>query len=137
MSESDFEIDDYRLSHSREALGQKEVGVLPQPRPGERYLAGRIPMGWIERACALPGKALHVSIWLWHRARMKKRNPVTLNQSRMEHLGVKRHAASRALRQLEDAGLVSVERGQGRNPVVTILDHHGQIRGSTAGEETG
>ena len=136
MAEFDFDIDDYRLSPSREAPGQRKDGVLPQPRPGERYLAGRIPRGWIERACCLPGKALHVSIWLWHLARMKKRNPVSLNQSRMEHLGVKRHAAGRALRQLEEAGLVSVNRGQGRNPLVTILDHR-QFRGSTAGEWSG
>jgi hypothetical protein len=40
---------------------------------------------------------------------------------KLECLGVLRHAAYRALRNLQKAGLIEVQRHVGRLPVVTIL----------------
>jgi hypothetical protein len=48
------------------------------------------------------------------------RNPVKLSSSRLRRIGLKSQTRHRALRQLEAAGVVSVERiGQGMSPWVT------------------
>jgi hypothetical protein len=50
------------------------------------------------------------------------RNPVKLCSARMNAAGINRHARLRALRQLEEAGTVRVERrGKGRSPWVLHL----------------
>ena len=50
------------------------------------------------------------------------RNPVKLSSARMNAAGLNRHSRLRALRQLETAGVVRVERhGRGRSPWVLHL----------------
>jgi DNA-binding transcriptional ArsR family regulator len=59
---------------------------------------------------------------LWFLAGIKRHGTVALASSVLEDLGVSRYSEYRALRELEDAGLITVDRRTGRNPVVTILD---------------
>ena len=98
---------------------------LPRPRRGERFLKGPIPMSWLGIAARQPGKALHVAIMLWHLAGIQRGGRVSLSLSRMDVLGIKRTSASRGLKALETAGLVSVVRHPGRRPQVTILPTDG------------
>jgi hypothetical protein len=70
---------------------------------------------------ALPGKALHVAIQIWHEVGFIKSSEVSISMTGMTRMGVSRWAASRGLEALEKAGLVSVVRHPGRKPVVTIL----------------
>lgn len=94
----------------------------PRPKRGELYLGGPIPWAWIRLAAGLPGQALAVGLALWLKARLAKSAEVGFSLSRSEELvGVKRDAASRGLDALERAGLISVVRGPGRMPRVTIL----------------
>lgn len=67
---------------------------------------------------ALPGRALHVAIWLHLWAGILKSNVVPVSLSRVP--GVPRMTAARGLAALERARLVSVDRRLGRQPVVTI-----------------
>ena len=96
------------------------------PRVGssDMFLSGKIPWNWVSACGRLPGKALHVgmSLWLWKG--IKKSTTVKLSVKRLEELGVLRHSAYRALKLMEERGLVSVERHRGRSPVVTLLDPH-------------
>ena len=46
---------------------------------------------------------------------------VRLANSEMEALGVDRNAKSRALKQLQKIGLVSIRQDQGKIPVVTLI----------------
>jgi hypothetical protein len=96
----------------------------PRHKQGERFLKGPIPWTWLSRAAQAQerGKALHVGNALWFLAGVKRKRTVTLSSRPLRELGVKRHAVYRALRALEKAGLVSVERHPGRQPVVTILE---------------
>ena len=86
-----------------------------------RFLKGPIPLNWLEKAGALPGKSLHVGICLWFLRGVSKSYEVKLSGKLLRSLGVKRNAGYRGLRNLEFAGLVSVARHRGRLPVVTIL----------------
>lgn len=94
----------------------------PQHQKGERFLKGPIPWHWLCQAAPLKGKALAVAIALWHLAGMTGNNAtVKLGQKTLRQLGIKRTTGYRALRLLETAGLVRVQRSRGRLPIVTIL----------------
>jgi DNA-binding transcriptional ArsR family regulator len=94
----------------------------PRHREGERFLKGPIPWQWLCSASRLPGKALHVAIALWHLAGMTGSETVRLATSVLKPLGVSRYSGYRALRALEEAGLIAVTRRRGRNPIVRLLD---------------
>ena len=85
------------------------------------FIKGPIPLGWITKAAGVEGKTLHVAIALWFLKGLKRSRKVALSQSTLRLFGVRRQASYRALCRLENAGLVSVVRHPGRNPIVTIL----------------
>ena len=84
---------------------------------------GPIPWAWLQRAGQQPGKALHVAVFLWRLALMNKTNQVAVDVRALESLGVKRHAASRALKALHGAGLIRAMQHSGRKPRVTLLPY--------------
>jgi hypothetical protein len=93
----------------------------PRPRQRERFLKGPIPWPWLERAGALPGKALHVAIRLWHEVGLTRTSKVSISMTGMERMGISRFAATRGLAALEGAGLVSVVRHAGRKAQVVVV----------------
>ncbi len=95
---------------------------VPLPSPTDKYLAGPIPLEWLEAAGREAGHALHVGIALWHQARLTGTAVVTSPKAFLDGMGVNRWAVSRALMALERAGLVSVVRCVGRKPVITLRD---------------
>lgn len=84
------------------------------------FVRGPIPWDWIQRAANLRGRALDVGIALWYMDGFERTGTVKSQPSVIRELGVDRHAEYRALRALEKAGLVSVQRKRGAAPVVTI-----------------
>ncbi len=85
-----------------------------------RFLKGPIPWAWLTEAAKLPGHVLHIALALWFRAGVTRSETVVLTTMLLKELGVDRHAKYRALRQLEQAGLVSVAHQHGKNPHVTL-----------------
>lgn len=106
-------------------LGRVELARLQarerqrHARP-HRFLKGPVPWPWLARAAALPGRALAVSVVLWHYAGMARTRTVALNLSRLP-LAIERSTASRGLSALERVGLVRVQRLPGHKLLVTIL----------------
>jgi DNA-binding transcriptional ArsR family regulator len=84
------------------------------------FLKGPVPWPWIVAAAALPGKALLVGLCLWRLSGAMKSRTVGLGNADLMHVGIDRAAKSRALSELERAGLVEVERKPGRFPSVTL-----------------
>jgi DNA-binding FadR family transcriptional regulator len=78
-------------------------------------------MPWVSRAARAPGKALHVALAIWHQKSLRRGGIVTINLSGLEEFGLSRDAARRGLQALEQEGLVSVHRVQGRKASVTVL----------------
>jgi hypothetical protein len=102
--------------------------AIPPSRPRtthrrlrDPFLRGPVPMLWLNAAARLPGKALHVGIRLWFLCGLTSSRRVQLSLSQMQELGFDRKTAARGLLALQLAGLVEVERHQGRNPRVTIM----------------
>src|SRR5262249_313238 len=99
---------------------------LPRPEKGERFLSGPIPMGWIEQAAPLPGRAWHLACALWFESlcHFGKVKPATVQPTRrtLQRFGLASEKTYyRALEKLERAGLVRVEAQRGKRPLVTIL----------------
>jgi hypothetical protein len=90
------------------------------------FLRGPIPLGWLAKAAALPGKTLNVAVALWWRQGMARGKPFKLTQSALKYLNVERDAASAGLVRLELAGLIQVERRPGQRPTISILVSAGE-----------
>lgn len=78
-------------------------------------------MEWLEAAGRLPGKALHVGVFLWFKAGVTKSMTLKPTYEELERSGVLQDAFRRAITRLEEAELVTVDKGPGRKPRVTIL----------------
>jgi hypothetical protein len=95
--------------------------TCPSPYQG-RFVRGPLPLIWLQEASKCPGKGLHVSIALWYLAGLTRSlDRLKCSYSLLRDFGVNRHSAYRALRQLESANLVSIIRGHGRCPRVSLL----------------
>lgn len=94
----------------------------PRHRKGEEFLKGPIPWQWLQRAIALPGKALAVALLLWKEAGIRNRRTVRLNLSALEAFGLTRTAARRGLQSLTSANLVTVTHRPGQALEVTLLE---------------
>jgi hypothetical protein len=116
-----FDPEDFRLKQPF-VQPTKPKPRLPKPKPGEEFLKGPVPLAWLQRAARLRGKALRVGMELWLMAGMRIGPVIPLSTERLKNWGVSRWAAYRALRSMERAGLVSVERHAGRLARVTILE---------------
>ena len=115
MSISDLKIPVKRLRLNLQSGQMEEV---QQSAP---FLKGPIPLWWLTRAAALPGKASALGLALWWLHGMSKDGSFKLTGKALEAMNVSRDAATDGLRRLEADGLVSVQRAKGKRPVVHII----------------
>lgn len=101
----------------------------------EPFIRGPIPWNWWLQAARLRGRALHVASALWRQAGVTNNLCVNLTSKMADELGLDRHAKARALQALEEAGLVSVQRTNGKNPKVTIINAYASRDDQTAAPE--
>ena len=96
----------------------------PLPRhKNERFFYGNVPHSIISLVSPLPGKALAKYLAIWDRTKLDGTGkPDTLPHAfALDPSGMDRHAKGRALRTLERAGLIAVERSLGRAPRIMLL----------------
>jgi DNA-binding transcriptional ArsR family regulator len=86
-----------------------------------KFIAGPIPVSWVCQAKRLGVAALLVGLALWHIKGLRKSSTFTVSNLMLEEWGIQPDAKSRALRKLERAGLITVERQGKRSPQVTLL----------------
>ena len=103
------------------------TGAFGPPRPGAasaapHFIKGPVPLRWLLRAAALPGKALHIATGLWYMKGLCRSATFPFKRKTAAEFGVSPDATYDALTNLEAAGLVRVDRHRGRSPVVTILE---------------
>jgi len=68
------------------------AGQSPKDAPGSTaarpaFIKGPLPMHWVRAAAQLPGKTLHVGLYLWYLAGLTKSTTVVLS-ARVAELGV-------------------------------------------------
>lgn len=99
-------------------LETKKIAMVHR---GKRFLKGPVPWDWIIRAASLPGKALIVGLCLWRLKGATGKDSVRLGNGEAEPFGIDRAAKSRALRALERARLITVDRSDSRRLMITLL----------------
>jgi hypothetical protein len=97
-----------------------DVNPKPSRRQVDAFVA--LPLSWAaEASTATNCQKAMVWLWLVHRMRKTKTNTVTMANGALAKYGISRRVKSSALRQLEEAGLITVERRPRKTPVVTVL----------------
>src|ERR1700730_5610373 len=87
----------------------------------DRFLKGPVPWNWLVRASKLPGTALILGLCLWRLKGATRSNSVWLSNAELRPFGIDRAAKSRGLTALESAGLIAVDRNDGKRPIITLL----------------
>ncbi len=103
-------------------VDQSRVGYFTK---GEKFIRA-MPRGCVVAACKLEGKSIQVALVCWYLKGLNSRknlsdHSVVLSAKMLREFGINRSAAYRALKKLEAANLVSVDRRRGRLPRITIL----------------
>jgi DNA-binding MarR family transcriptional regulator len=84
------------------------------------FIRGPIPVAWVIAAGKLLGRTLLVALAIWFRAGCRSRQTAYLTKHTCKRWGFTRQAAYRALKRLEDAGLVTLTRKPGRAIRITL-----------------
>ena len=74
--------------------------------------------------CNLPGKSLAVAQVIWRLHRMGGGEAFPLSNFALDSYGISRHAKTHALAVLEREGLIKVDSGPYRSPLVSIVDEN-------------
>jgi DNA-binding transcriptional ArsR family regulator len=86
-----------------------------------KFIAGPIDVSWVVQAKRLGATPLLVGLALWHLKKLRGVDTFTVSNLMLQEWGVQPDAKSRALRALERAGLIRVERRGKRSPHVTLV----------------
>jgi DNA-binding transcriptional ArsR family regulator len=119
---STWDPNSLRLNHDgvRRLQGATRKGQRASPIRG-KFIAGPVDVQWVVQASRLGVKALLVGLALWHLKRLRQSDTFTVSNLMMREWGVQPDAKSRALRALERADLIRVERRGKRSPQVTLI----------------
>jgi hypothetical protein len=86
-----------------------------------KFIAGPVDVVWLSQARKLGVTALWVGLGLWFLRGLRRSNSFTVSNLMMRELGVHPDAKTPALRVLEEAGLIAIERRGKRSPRVTLI----------------
>ena len=81
-----------------------------------------IPLWWFIRASSLPGSSLAVGCLIWFLLKTSQtQSPLKFSRRRYMFVKCSRYSVRRGLASLEKAGLIEVERNQGKAPLITVV----------------
>ena len=108
-------IEEKRLAYKHPKLAEST-----SKQAAKFFLHPKIEMLWIEKAAQLGIQALVVGILLHFRSVWCGKDSVTLPKELLDKFRISRGVKQRALKSLEEAGLVSIVRETGRSPLITL-----------------
>jgi DNA-binding transcriptional ArsR family regulator len=112
-----FRLDGHAVQRSN---GPRRSGRCASPILG-RFIAAPIDAAWMIQAAQLGVKALLVGMVLWPLKGLRRTNSLIVSNLKTKEWGIGPDAKRRALRKLERAGLISIERQGKRSPRITLL----------------
>jgi DNA-binding transcriptional ArsR family regulator len=89
-----------------------------------KFIAGPVDVAWLSQARKLGVKALWVGLSLWFLRGIRHSDSFIVSNLITREWDVLPDAKSRALRKLEKAGLITIERRGKRSPRVTLVKQH-------------
>ena len=108
------------IEEKRLAFKHPKLAEITSKQAAKFFLHPKIEMLWIEKAAQLGLPALMVGILLHFRSVWCGRESVTLPKELLDKFRISRGVKQRALKSLEEAGLVSIVQETGHSPVVTL-----------------
>jgi len=124
-------IDSWNLNHLRLRLEPvtRSQGVDRRRRRGSpvqgKFIAGPVDVVWLLQARRLGVTALLVGLALWHIKGLRRTDTFIVSNVVLQEWDIEPDAKRRALRALERAGLVKIERRGKRSPQVTLVVRNG------------
>ena len=109
------------IEEKRVAYRHPQLRELQTKRESGFFLHPQVQLAWVEMAAQLGTQALVVGILLQFRFLLSQKELVTLPKNFLARFGISRGAKQRALKKLEDAGLIRVSRVNGHSPVIKLL----------------
>jgi hypothetical protein len=82
---------------------------------------GPIDVAWVRQAAQLGVTTLLVGLALWYLKGLRNANTFIVSNLMVGEWNIQPDAKSRALRKLEKAGLISIERRGKRSPLVSLV----------------
>ena len=108
------------IEEKRLAFKHPKLAESTSKQETKFFLHPKIEMLWIEKAAQLGNQALMVGILLHFRSVWSSKESVTLPKELLDKFHISLGVKQRALRSLEEAGLVSIAQETGHSPVVTL-----------------
>ena len=108
-------IEEKKLAYKHPKLAESK-----SKQAAKFFLHPKIEMLWIEKAAQLGIQALMVGVLLHFRSVWCGKESVTLPKELLDKFKISRGVKQRALKSLEEAGLVSIVQETGHSPVVTL-----------------
>ena len=109
------------IREKRVAYKNPQLDELSLRQESKFFLHPRVQLVWIEKAAELGIQALVVGLLLQFRAVLNGKESVTLPKDFLAKFWISRGVKHRALKRLEEAGLVGVVQEQGHSPEITVL----------------
>lgn len=85
------------------------------------FVKGPIPLPWIKCLLGLSPSANKLSWVLWFYHGLNKGGCFTLSNTKLEQFGIDRKTKRKGLNELENSGLILVQRFSNRSPIVQVL----------------
>ena len=98
-----------------------QLQIVDTRRIKGHFVRGPIPLSWISKVAHLPGKSLNAGLACWYLMYLKKSYKFKLSNIVANKFGLNKDSKLRALKNLEDAGLIRCTRVPGRSVVVEML----------------
>src|SRR5262249_31070993 len=88
---------------------------------GVPFLKGPVPLPWLRIACRLPGRALQAALCIRYVEGLTSSSVIKPSGKQRSCFALSRRGWYEALRRLEKAGLILVERKPGCSSQITVL----------------
>jgi hypothetical protein len=86
------------------------------------FIHREISLTWFKALSQCGGACVQTGIVLRYWLFLNKSDKISVSSRRFEEFGISKFQKLRALRKLEEQGLIKVERRPGANPEVTVVD---------------
>lgn len=87
----------------------------------QRFIKGPIPIPWLVAAFTLTPSALKCAIALFYQRGLSGSDEFKIEPKRFRELGIEDTARRRGLRELEESGLIQLDKEQSKSPVANLI----------------
>jgi hypothetical protein len=121
-----FDLRDYETRVEYPSISEHEnlsTKTNRSNRP-QKFIKGPIDYQWIAKACRV--RAAELGIYLMYKIGiLGSKASVQVRPSECRELGLTDRERQRQVLRLENAGLITADKGKGRCPTVTLIEHGG------------